>query len=157
MARQFWSVQLLLLECWHLILKVWCSNPVGKISNVLWDYATHDIKLKYLEFYFRISHNCDCIPHLYISQASVFTCKLVWRQHCWRARVQDNKYSRTYHPTYGVQITWRVITLVDYFEPIVSCCVPCLTNRDGVHTPESVVHTVLLGLCQVRCFVLLYF
>ena len=25
-------------------------------------------------------------------------------------------------------------------------CVPCSTNRDGVHTPESLVHTVLLGL-----------
>ena len=33
------------------------------------------------------------------------------------------------------------------------CCVPCTTNRDGVHTPDSMVHTVLLGLRIVRWFV----
>ena len=28
---------------------------------------------------------------------------------------------------------------------IMLCSLPCSTNRDGVHTPESVVHTVLLN------------
>ena len=49
-------------------------------------------------------------------------------------------------------ITRNVLRLVDKIEPIVSCCVPCSTKRDGVQTPESVVHTVLLGIRIVRWF-----
>ena len=33
-----------------------------------------------------------------------------------------------------------------------SCCVPCSTNRDDVHTAESVVHIMLFGLRIVRWF-----
>ena len=52
-----------------------------------------------------------------------------------------------------VPLKWCVLTLVDKIEPIVSCCVSFSTSRDGIHTPESVVHTVLLGLRIVRWFV----
>ena len=63
-----------------------------------------------------------------------------------------NKYNWTNHPTCGVPITLCLLTLVYKIEPIVSSCVPCSTNRDGVHTSESVVHAVLLGLRIVRWF-----
>ena len=63
---------------------------------------------------------------------------------------QDNKYNRTHHPTCGFLITRRLLIRVDKIGPIVSYCVPCSTNRDVVHTQESVVNTVLLGLRIVR-------
>ena len=54
---------------------------------------------------------------------------------------------RTNYQICGLPIIQCVPTrLVENIEPIVSCCVPYSTNRDGVHTPDSLVHTVLLGI-----------
>ena len=64
---------------------------------------------------------------------------------CWFCAKTIN-IIRTNHLTYGVLRTQCILKFADKIEPIVSCFIPCSTNHDGVHTPESVVHTVLFGL-----------
>ena len=57
-----------------------------------------------------------------------------------------NTIGRVTQHAESVPKTRCVLTLVDETEPVMSCCVPCSTNRDGVHTPESVLHIVICGV-----------
>ena len=55
-----------------------------------------------------------------------------------------------HHPTCGVPILGVYLHLLTKLSQSCQGVYDVQTNRDGVHNPESVIHTVLLGLRIVR-------